>query len=108
MTRRFAVAGFVLSIVAPISLASAQENSALYQATAIVTGTDMRQRPLGFARCLTEVLIKLTGVPDLANNPALATLSEHADALVTSFSYVDPRAGLLHHDDQGTYSRSYN
>ena len=40
-------------------------------------------------------------------NPAVVALAEHADDLVASFDYVDPRAGLLHHDDQGTYDRSY-
>ncbi len=39
----------------------------LYTAMAIVTGTDMRSRPAGFARCLREVLVKVSG------NPALAT-----------------------------------
>ncbi len=79
----------------------------MYQATAIVTGTDMRQRPLGFAECLTEVLVKVAGAPKLADDPRVAQLAEHADALVHSFDYVDPRAWFLHHDDQGTYDRSY-
>ncbi len=86
---------------------SAAQSSALYQATAIVTGTDLRQRPIGFARCLVEVLIKLTGHPELATDPSVAGLAEHAEAFVASFDYVDPRAGLLHHDDQGTYDRSF-
>jgi uncharacterized protein len=87
--------------------ATAQENTTLYQATAIVTGTDMRQRPSGFAECLTEVLVKVAGAPKLADDPRVAQLTEHADALVRSFDYVDPRAWFLHHDDQGTYDRSY-
>ena len=87
--------------------AVAQVDPALYQATAIVTGTDMRQRPLGFAECLKEVLVKLTGMPRLRDDPGVAALADHADALVDRFTYVDPRAGLLHHDDQGTYDRSH-
>ena len=78
-----------------------------YQATAIVTGTDMRQRPLGFATCLREVLRKLTGQTGLRDNPGARALEEHADALVESFAYVEPRAAVLHHDDQGTYDRSH-
>ncbi len=77
-----------------------------YRATAIVTGTDMRQRPLGFERCLIEVLVKLTGRPGLRDDPNVKALAHHADTLVDSFTYVDPRAALLHHDDQGTYDRS--
>ena len=67
----------------------------------------MRQRPLGFAECLTEVLVKVAGAPALGHDPRVASLAEHADALVRSFDYVDPRAWFLHHDDQGTYDRSY-
>ena len=33
------------------------ESPTLYWATAIVTGTDMRQRPLGFDVCLIEVVV---------------------------------------------------
>jgi hypothetical protein len=87
--------------------ATAQDNPALYQATAIVTGTDLRERPHGFAECLTEVLVKVSGAPRLHDDPAVAKLAEHADTLVDTFSYVDPRAWFLHHDDQGTYDRSY-
>lgn len=83
-----------------------QISPALYQSTAIVTGTDMRQRPLGFAECLTDVLVKVSGAPGLRKDPRVAALAEHADELVASFSYVDPRAWFLHHDDQGTYDRS--
>ncbi len=87
--------------------AAAPRNPALYQATAIVTGTDMRQRPAGFAECLTEVLVKLSGRPQLRDTPAVAALAAHADRLVAHFDYVDPRAALLHHDDQGTYDRPH-
>ncbi len=107
MTRRRAISGAVVAILATPFQASARERAALYQATAIVTGTDTRQRPLGFARCLTEVFVKLTGMPKLVSNPSVAALAEHADALVASFAYIDPRAASLHHDDQGTYDRSY-
>lgn len=86
---------------------AAQESAALYQATAIVTGTDMRQRPKGFAEALLEVLVKLSGASRLRADPAAIALSKQAEGLVDSYTYVDPRAGLLHHDDQGTYDRSY-
>jgi hypothetical protein len=85
----------------------AQDNPALYQATAIVTGNDMRELPVGFAQCLTEVLVKASGTPRLRDDPAVTKLAEHADTLVNTFSYVDPRAWYLPHDDQGTYDRSY-
>ena len=86
--------------------ARAQDSPALYQATAIVTGTDMRQRPLGFAETFKEVLVKVSGAPRLADDPKVAELAVQADSFVSSFTYVDPRAWILHHDDQGTYDRS--
>jgi len=105
VTIRRALIAALLALAA--TAAHAQDSAALYQATAIVTGTDMRQRPLGFALCLKEVLVKVSGAPALADNPAVASLAERADTLVASFDYVDPRAWFLHHDDQGTYDRSY-
>ena len=94
----------------PISAATLQQGGmplGFYRATAIVTGTDMRQRPTGFADCLLQVLLKLTGKPDIRGNEAVKTLLEQADTLVDRFDYVDPRAALLHHDDQGTYDRPH-
>jgi hypothetical protein len=88
--------------------AGAQETGDLYQATAIVTGTDMRSRPAGFAHALREVLVKLSGEPRLDKDPRLAELAAHADLLVTTFDYVDQLAGIPIHDDQGTYDRPHD
>jgi hypothetical protein len=86
----------------------AQESGGLYEATAIVTGTDMRSRPAGFAHALREVLVKLSGEPRLEKDPRTAELAAHADLLVTSFDYVDQLAGIPIHDDQGTYDRPHD
>jgi len=100
---------FVLLSVGFVATASpagtAPETSHLYQATAIVTGTDMRSRPSGFAQCLREVLVKVSGEPRLSADPRVAALAGHADALVGSFGYVDRMAGLKVHDEQGTRDR---
>jgi uncharacterized protein len=106
MTRRLLAVVLLTSLVLFAS-ARAQDDPALYQATAIVTGTGMRQRPLGFARCLTEVLVKVSGAPRLRDDPRVAALAARADTLVDSFSYLDPTAWRRPHDDQGTYDRSY-
>jgi uncharacterized protein len=107
MIPRLPIRTLFASLCLLATAARAQDNPALYQATATVTGNDMRQRPLGFAECLKVVLVKVSGTPALHDDPAAAAVAEHADALVDSFSYVDPRAWFLHHDDQGTYDRSY-
>ena len=85
--------------------AGAQDATDLYQSTAIVTGTDMRSRPAGFARCLRDVLVKVSGEPRLIQDARVAELGRRADAFVVSFSYVDVMAGIPIHDDQGTYDR---
>jgi hypothetical protein len=86
----------------------AQDTGELYQAVAIVTGTDMRSRPSGFAHALREVLVKVSGEPRLLRDPRVAELAAHADALVLSFDYVDQLAGIPRHDDQGTYDRPHD
>ena len=96
------------AVVASAAPSVAQDMSKFYQATTIVTGYDMRSRPLGFARCLRAVLVNLSGEPRLRDDPRVAALAAHADALVASFDYVDQMAGIKVHDDQGTYDRSYN
>ncbi|MBV8426518.1 MAG: DUF2066 domain-containing protein [Hyphomicrobiales bacterium] len=95
----------VVSLFAPC--AGAQDMSGLYQATVIVTGTDMRSRPTGFARCLRDVLVKVSGEPRLIKDPRVTELGRHADVFVVDFSYVDVMAGIPIHDDQGTYDRPH-
>ena len=87
--------------------AQASDGGGFYQAYAIVTGTDMRQRPWGFAQCLREVLVKVSGNPLLKEDPRLPALLAHADRFVASFDYHDMMAGIPYHDDQGTYDRPH-
>jgi hypothetical protein len=79
----------------------------MYQADAIVTGTDMRQRPWGFAQTLREVLVKSSGDPRLKDDPRTAQLAVHADSFVACFDYVDMMAAVPLHDDQGTSDRPH-
>jgi hypothetical protein len=87
--------------------ARAADDGPLYSANAIVTGTDMRQRPWGFAQCLKEVLVKVSGDPRLKDDPRTADLAEHADQFVASFDYADLMAGIPKKDDQGSYDRPH-
>src|SRR5271170_5216949 len=90
-------------LVPPKSEASCPPNiGPMYRADAIVTGTDMRQRPWGFAQTLREVLVKLSGDPQLKDDPRTARLAAHADRFVACFYYVDMMAAVPLHDDQGT------
>jgi len=95
----------LVSATAPSSIA--QETNELYRATIIVTGTDMRSRPFGFAQALRAVLVNVSGEPRLGDDPRVSALAAHAGALVASFDYVDRMAGLKVHDEQGTRDRPY-
>ncbi len=75
-----------------------------YQTFNIVAGYDLeRTRRVGFAHCLPEVLVRVSGEPRLEHDPRVADLAAHADALVASYDYSDflVRMGPVH-DDQGT------
>lgn len=87
--------------------AQAQTPADAYQATTIVTGTDMRSRPSGFATCLRDVLVRVSGEPRLATDPRVDTLVAQADTLVAAFDYVDRMSGIRHHDEQGSYDRPF-
>lgn len=76
----------------------------LYQATDKVSGFGEDRRQVGFAHCLREVLVRLSGEPRLEHDQRISELAAHADALVASFDYSDILAGMGQpvHDDQGT------
>ena len=82
--------------------------SDLYAAQTIVTGTDMRSRPGGFALCLRDVLVKVSGNPRLMDDPRVARLADQADQLVAAYSYRDRLSGIPRHDEQGTRDRPYD
>ena len=60
----------LVSMTAPPS--SAQLTSEFYQATVIVTGTDMRSRPLGFGQALRAVFVNVSGEPRLHDDPRVS------------------------------------
>jgi hypothetical protein len=75
-----------------------------YQAFDIVAGYDVeRTRRAGFAHCLPEVLVRVSGEPRLEHDPRVADLATRADVFVASYDYSDflVRMGPVH-DDQGT------
>jgi hypothetical protein len=89
-------------------LACADPVPHLYESVAIVTGTDLRSRPSGFARCLTDVMVKVSGNPALASDPRVAAVAAHADTMVVDYDYWDRMSGIRHHDSQGADDRPYN
>ena len=108
MVRRLAMAGLLL--MQPLALAEAWSAAIddLYQARAIVTGQGEVERARGFALCLEDVLVKLSGDPHLIGDPRLAPLEATAARLVGDFTYHDRMSGLPLHDEQGTRDRPYD
>lgn len=79
----------------------------LYRAQTIVTGTGEANRLIGFASCLEDVLIKVSGQFRLAGDPRLAPYRQDAARLVRDYSYRDEKGGKPKNDEQGTRDRSF-
>ena len=80
----------------------------LYRAKVTVTGQGEANRMLGFAACLEDVLIKVSGAQKLAGDRRLATYKSNARSFVTAFSYRDQFFGKPIRDEQGTRDRPYD
>lgn len=80
----------------------------LYRAKVTVTGQGEANRILGFAACLEDVLIKVSGAQKLAGDRRLATYKSNARNFVTAFSYRDQFFGKPIRDEQGTRDRPYD
>ena len=105
ITRRMCLAlGSAMVLAGP---ANAAPVAALYQARTIVTGRRAETRIPGMARCLAQVLVRVSGDPRLAEHPALAELTRTPEAAVTNVSYRDLYAFRPIRDEQGTRDRPY-
>lgn len=102
---RIALAATVAAAPARADLVLARLN--LYEARTIVTGTDMRSRPSGFASCLRDVLVQVSGDPALLADARVATAARDAAGYVSDYSYLDRMSGIRHHDEQGSSDRPY-
>ncbi|MBN8988440.1 MAG: DUF2066 domain-containing protein [Rhizobiales bacterium] len=115
--RRAKIVPGVLSAIVRIVLASAlawgagtmaAAGTELYRAQAIVTGQGEANRIVGFASCLEDVLIKVSGAQKLAGDRRLAAYKSNAKSVVKAFSYHDQFSGKPHRDEQGTRDRPYD
>jgi hypothetical protein len=80
----------------------------LYRAQATVTGQGEANRIIGFASCLEDVLIKVSGAQKLAGDRRLAAYKSNAKGFVRAFSYHDQMSGTPTRDEQGTRDRPYD
>ena len=80
----------------------------LYRTKVNVTGQGEANRIIGFAACLEDVLIKVSGAQKLSGDRRLAAYKSKARDLVTAFSYRDQFSGKPIRDEQGTRDRPYD
>jgi hypothetical protein len=88
------------------AFAAATDN--LYRAQTIVTGQGEANRVTGFAACLEDVLIKVSGALKLAGDDRLAAFKSHAADFVSAYTYHDQMSGKPKRDEQGTRDRPYD
>jgi uncharacterized protein len=79
----------------------------IYTTRAIVTGSDERNRPLGFKLCFEDVLVKVSGDGSIVNDRRFRALATVAGQYVSTFFYRDRFEGKPVHDEQGTYDRPH-
>ena len=104
-----AIAGLFLAIALTwCAGAMAAAGVDLYRAQTVVTGQGEASRMIGFATCLEDVLIKVSGAQKLAGDRRLASYKSHAKDFVRAFSYHDQFAGKPIRDEQGTRDRPYD
>jgi hypothetical protein len=80
----------------------------LYRAQTVVTGQGEANRIIGFAACLEDVLIKVSGAVKLAGDPRVAAYQSRAGDFVRAYSYHDQMSGTPIRDEQGTRDRPYD
>jgi len=78
-----------------------------YTTRAVVTGTDERNRPLGFRLCFEDVLVKVSGDASILSDRRFAAAAAAAGQYISTFSYRDRFEGKPVHDEQGTYDRPH-
>jgi hypothetical protein len=80
----------------------------LYRAQTTVTGQGEANRMIGFAACLEDVLVKVSGALKLAGDPRLAPYKSRAADFVKAHRYHDQMSGTPTRDEQGTRDRPYD
>lgn len=105
----YAVLRALLTLVVLLTAsAPAPAEADLFSCRIIVTGTDDRQHPHAWERCLRDVIVKATGRPSLRDDGRVAAIAGDAPALREDFVYLDRMTDIPHHDEQGTRDRPYD
>ena len=104
-----AIVGIFLATALACSGATpAMAAEGLYRAQTVVTGEGEANRMIGFASCMEDVLIKVSGAERLAGDRRLAAYKAQAKDFVTAFDYHDQFSGKPKRDEQGTRDRPFD
>jgi hypothetical protein len=98
----------ILAVLISCIATTAATADDLYLAQTVVTGQGEANRVIGFAACLEDVLIKVSGAVKLAGDPRLAAYQSRAGDFVRAYSYHDQMSGTPVRDEQGTRDRPYD
>lgn len=98
--------GFLLAVA--LFCCRAAHADDLYRAQTAVTGQGEPNRLIGFAACLEDVLIKVSGALKLAGDSRLAPAKARAADFVAAFDYHDQMSGEAKRDEQGTRDRPFD
>ncbi|MBV8696706.1 MAG: DUF2066 domain-containing protein [Bradyrhizobium sp.] len=90
------------------TMAKARAADDLYRAQTVLTGQGEANRMIGFAACLEDVLIKVSGALKLAGDPRLQPYKARASEFVKAYRYHDKMSGTPVRDEQGTRDRPYD
>jgi uncharacterized protein len=101
---RISILAVLISCIATMPAAA----DGLYSAQTVVTGQGEANRMVGFAACLEDVLIKVSGAVKLAGDPRLKAYQSGAKDFVKAHRYHDQMYGTPTRDEQGTRDRPYD
>ena len=79
----------------------------IYTTVSVVTGSDERNRPLGFRLCFDDVLVKASGDGSINDDKRFPEYEAKAAEYIDTFSYFDLLFGRPLHDEQGSYDRPH-
>ncbi len=88
-----------------VTAAGPAPDPAVYRCAVYTTGTDQRDRPAAFQRCVRDVIAKLGADPALLDAPLLP--AGRAATMIDSFAYLDRMTDQPTHDEQGTRDRPF-
>src|SRR4051794_18120919 len=100
------VAAMLLAVLGLVAAAPAAAND-LYRSQTLITGQGEANRLIGFAVCLEQVLIKVSGAISLTGDTRLEPYKKIAKEFVRAYEYLDEKLGKPKNDEQGTRDRSF-